>query len=258
LNPNVPKKRTGWPVNKKKTAVCRRTKMCPVVNLNLQGQYHDYETGYNYNWHRYFAPNLGTYLVRDPIGLIGGFNPYVYVLSNPINISDPLGLLPGDVYLFTGGGLAPSIAVFSSGPYGHAAIEILDGKVLSSGVDETGKLKVYIRNIYDELSERSFDVFRPVSFVHTSSLTMFAEKMEGKLYITGNVCSDVTAAAIAEANAYTKAYKWDLYWFFVSPNNIASDPYFNKFYRFHKSVKYLKGGYRIVTPSGAYLSGSPY
>jgi len=31
LNPNVPKKRTDWPVNKKKTAVCRRTKMCPVV-----------------------------------------------------------------------------------------------------------------------------------------------------------------------------------------------------------------------------------
>ncbi|UJW34457.1 DUF6531 domain-containing protein [Saccharothrix sp. AJ9571] len=59
--------------------------------LRFPGQYHDSETGLNYNYQRYFAPETGRYLSSDPLGLDGGINPHAYV-SNPVTLLDPLGL----------------------------------------------------------------------------------------------------------------------------------------------------------------------
>jgi len=42
--------------------------------------------------HRYYDPDTGRYLTPDPIGLAGGINPFVYVLNDPVNWVDPLGL----------------------------------------------------------------------------------------------------------------------------------------------------------------------
>src|SRR5208283_3897433 len=41
---------------------------------------------------RFYDPNLGRWINRDPIGFWGGRNPYAFVGNNPINNFDPLGL----------------------------------------------------------------------------------------------------------------------------------------------------------------------
>ena len=55
------------------------------------GQYYDDESELHYNRFRYYSPETGQYISHDPIGLLGGFNPYGYVF-NPSGWIDPLGL----------------------------------------------------------------------------------------------------------------------------------------------------------------------
>ncbi|MEU6642425.1 RHS repeat-associated core domain-containing protein [Saccharomonospora sp. NPDC046836] len=65
------------------------------------GQYHDPETGWHYNYFRYYQPETARYGATDPLGLAGGPNPHAYV-PNPLSWIDPLGLAatrecgPGD------------------------------------------------------------------------------------------------------------------------------------------------------------------
>ena len=40
-------------------------------NLRYRGQYLDRETGLHYNLHRYYDPDVGRFMVTDPIGLAG-------------------------------------------------------------------------------------------------------------------------------------------------------------------------------------------
>ena len=60
-------------------------------HLRFAGQYADEESGLHYNRHRYYDSETGQYLSPDPIGLLGGVNPYGYV-HNPLGWVDPLGL----------------------------------------------------------------------------------------------------------------------------------------------------------------------
>ncbi|MDR5760476.1 RHS repeat-associated core domain-containing protein, partial [Caballeronia sp. LZ035] len=59
--------------------------------IRLQGQYEDEESGLRYNRYRYFDPDTGNFASQDPIGLIGGVNPYRFA-PNMFGWADPLGL----------------------------------------------------------------------------------------------------------------------------------------------------------------------
>ncbi len=59
--------------------------------LRYAGQYADGETGLHYNLFRYYDPQVGRFIVHDPIGLNGGWNLYQHG-PNPLIWIDPLGL----------------------------------------------------------------------------------------------------------------------------------------------------------------------
>ncbi|MFG2781369.1 putative T7SS-secreted protein [Streptomyces prunicolor] len=61
--------------------------------LRLPGQYFDAETGLNYNYLRYYDPEVGRYTSLDPLGLAPAANPVAYV-DRPLVSCDPLGLAP--------------------------------------------------------------------------------------------------------------------------------------------------------------------
>jgi RHS repeat-associated protein len=96
-------------------------------NFRFPGQYFDEETGLHYNWHRYYDPRTGRYLTPDPLHLGNvqvarqnfqtvlyatmlyqyalsnpqALNDYGYVHNNPVNWTDPIGLIG---FGFSGGG----------------------------------------------------------------------------------------------------------------------------------------------------------
>ncbi|QNP47367.1 RHS repeat-associated core domain-containing protein [Diaphorobacter aerolatus] len=59
--------------------------------IRLPGQHEDDATALYYNRHRYYQAEIGFYTNKDPIGLHGGWNQFVYV-NNPAQFFDPLGL----------------------------------------------------------------------------------------------------------------------------------------------------------------------
>ena len=46
-----------------------------------------------HNRARFYDPQNGFFIQRDPLGYVDGSNPYLYTSGNPINYSDPLGLI---------------------------------------------------------------------------------------------------------------------------------------------------------------------
>ena len=55
-------------------------------------KYTDFETDLVYYGYRYYSPDLGRWISRDPIEEQGGFNLYAFVNNDPINKIDALGL----------------------------------------------------------------------------------------------------------------------------------------------------------------------
>ena len=59
--------------------------------IRFQGQFFDGETNLHYNRFRYYDSDVGMFVQRDPIGLMGGSNTYQYA-PNPTKWIDPIGL----------------------------------------------------------------------------------------------------------------------------------------------------------------------
>jgi RHS repeat-associated protein len=59
-------------------------------NLRFPGQYFDAETGLHYNWNRYYDPEIGRYVTKDPQR--DGANFYSYAGNNAFAFTDPDGL----------------------------------------------------------------------------------------------------------------------------------------------------------------------
>ncbi len=58
----------------------------------FSAKYHDDVLDLYYYGFRFYSPGQGRFLNRDPIGEMGGLNLYAFVLNNPVNLIDILGL----------------------------------------------------------------------------------------------------------------------------------------------------------------------
>ncbi|CAM2007319.1 RHS repeat-associated core domain-containing protein [Acanthopleuribacter pedis] len=68
-----------------------------VQPARYQGQWLDEESGFAYNWFRYYMPDQGLYASEDPLGLNGNNHLYQYA-HNPLTWMDPYGLAGGGPY----------------------------------------------------------------------------------------------------------------------------------------------------------------
>lgn len=113
--------------------ICHATVDQPV---RFQGQYFDEETGFYYNFHRYYDPEAGVYLTPDPIGLLGGMDLFAYANGNPVGKVDPKGL---DSYMCT----APLHAIkngLGEGPakFAHDYVPMAHHQYLCVGTEKSG------------------------------------------------------------------------------------------------------------------------
>jgi len=62
------------------------------AKFRFSSKYFDVESGLSYYGYRYYNPETGRWLNRDPIGEAGGINLYGFVVNDPLNRFDPFGL----------------------------------------------------------------------------------------------------------------------------------------------------------------------
>jgi RHS repeat-associated protein len=112
------------------------------------GQYEDAETGLHYNRFRYYDPLSGWYLSKDPLGLVGGLDPWAYP-ANPLCWMDPLGLIqeiqaPYDANPLSDGyreyvrNLTPE-ALSAAGSSNIAVAQLNDGRIVGIVSDGPGR-----------------------------------------------------------------------------------------------------------------------
>ncbi len=65
----------------------------PFQYKGQYGYYTEGGSGLIYCQNRFYDPNIGRWLSRDPAGLDGGINVYEYCEGNPISFADPSGLV---------------------------------------------------------------------------------------------------------------------------------------------------------------------
>jgi RHS repeat-associated protein len=103
------------------------------------GEYRDAETGFVYLRARYYDPATAQFLTRDPLSAVSR-DPYGYGWNNPVNVTDPSGMIPPLVGAFVvgtliGGGLDLGFQALGNVANGCGALSDIDwGNVAQSGL----------------------------------------------------------------------------------------------------------------------------
>jgi RHS repeat-associated protein len=148
------------------------------------------ETGLIHYRARYYDPSVGRFTQRDPIGLAGGPNLYLYAAANPLRLIDPNGTLPTVPAAPDAGyaAAAPSPGL-SAGTQSLAHLHHVSRDPVTgrwSSVSETDAIAVSIvaiNGILTDLDAAVVTMARAVERAHPSALsfTLFHNPTEGLL-----------------------------------------------------------------------------
>jgi len=86
------------------------------AKFRFSSKYFDGESGLSYYGFRYYSPDTGRWVNRDPIGEQGGVNLYAIVANNPVNLWDPFGLESYIVYGTSGFHTYGHVGIISRNP----------------------------------------------------------------------------------------------------------------------------------------------
>ena len=106
------------------------------------GYYQDRETGLYLCQHRFYDPNNGRWLNRDPIGYWGGTNIYGYCWGDPVGRVDKsgawwVGICVGFAVMFVLAGTDPSLCIGIDGR-GHPGVSVQGTVDVGLGIGGTG------------------------------------------------------------------------------------------------------------------------
>ncbi|TDY46574.1 RHS repeat-associated protein [Paraburkholderia rhizosphaerae] len=97
------------------------------------GQQYLAPVGLYYYKARMYSPNLGRFLQTDPVGYADDLNLYAYVKNNPVNLTDPSGMIASLSGSFANASSAASANVAAQPATGGAK---LDGAVIATPQSE--------------------------------------------------------------------------------------------------------------------------
>ena len=113
--------------------------------FKFQGQFFDTETSLHYNRFRYYDSDVGMFISRDPIGLLGGLNVFAYAPS-PTGWIDPLGLSCMPLRMVNG------TNIFGKGQVDSTPGHDQFSEVIANKLAMTGKFKaVYLNRSYNKM-----------------------------------------------------------------------------------------------------------
>ncbi|MES1227168.1 MAG: RHS repeat-associated core domain-containing protein, partial [Armatimonadota bacterium] len=96
------------------------------------GYYCDLETALYYCHARYYGPNIGRWLTRDPLGVEGGVNAYDYCRGNPVRFADPDGKDAKETFQAVCEGLVTSYFAITKSFGGRGGVVNLDPIALTT------------------------------------------------------------------------------------------------------------------------------
>ena len=103
----------------------------------FQGREIDWTTGLYHFRARWYNPETGRWLSKDPIGIAGGLNQYVFCDNNPVNFTDPYGQSWSGFWdgvadaLAVVGVVATVVALVATAP---VVVAVATGVALSAGI----------------------------------------------------------------------------------------------------------------------------
>jgi len=108
----------------------------------FQGREYDSQTGLYYFRARWYSPEAGRWLSKDPIGISGGLNLYAFCDNNPVNFVDPMGYygLAGAAVGGISGGISGAISGYASGGWAGAAAGAVTGAAVGAAVGAVNPL----------------------------------------------------------------------------------------------------------------------